>query len=72
MQAESKNIGVHQATVSRLDKHRRSIDEIDATLLDLINKRLSQAKEIGKIKENHRARYAIMSAKVKFWSDSWP
>jgi len=55
MQAESKNIGVHQATVSRLDKHRRSIDEIDAALLDLINKRLSQAKEIGKIKENHRA-----------------
>ena len=55
MQRESKKIGADQATTRRLDKRRRSIDEIDATLLDLINKRLSQAKEIGKIKEDHRA-----------------
>jgi len=55
MQREYKKIGVNHATGAHLDKYRRMIDEIDATLLDLINKRLSQAKEIGKIKEKHRA-----------------
>jgi shikimate dehydrogenase len=33
-----------------LEKHRREIDRIDEKLLDLINKRLSIAREIGKIK----------------------
>ena len=32
-----------------LEKHRREIDRIDEELLDLINRRLSIAKEIGKI-----------------------
>lgn len=35
-----------------LEKHRREIDQIDEKLLDLINKRFSIAKEIGKIKDH--------------------
>jgi shikimate dehydrogenase len=40
------------AITRKLDKHRREIDRIDDKLLDLINRRLSIAKEIGKIKDH--------------------
>jgi shikimate dehydrogenase len=40
---------------SDLEKHRREIDRIDEKLLDLINRRLSIAKEIGKLKDHANA-----------------
>lgn len=36
--------------LSKLENHRKKIDEIDRQLLDLINRRLAVAKEIGQIK----------------------
>ena len=42
-------------TMRDLEKHRREIDQIDAKLLDLINRRFSIAKEIGNIKNHANA-----------------
>ena len=39
---------------SRINKLRKSIDEIDEKILDLINKRLLLGKEIGNIKKNNK------------------
>jgi shikimate dehydrogenase len=36
---------------SQLDQHRKKIDQLDQQLLDLINRRLAVAKEIGKVKD---------------------
>ena len=39
---------------SRINELRKSIDEIDEKILDLINQRLLLGKEIGNIKRNNK------------------
>jgi shikimate dehydrogenase len=52
MKPSNQNNELVDAITRKLEKHRREIDQIDEKLLDLINRRLSIAKEIGKIKDH--------------------
>ncbi len=55
MKPSNHNTEKVDATTRNLEKHRREIDRIDEKLLELMNRRLAIAKEIGKIKEHHKA-----------------
>jgi shikimate dehydrogenase len=55
MKQSNQNNELVDAITRNLEKHRREIDQIDEQLLDLINRRLSIAKEIGKIKGHANA-----------------